>query len=137
MPDVIEILNKRNGQFPKKISDQRYNEYVKKVCELAKIDHLTIGGKVEVHNGMKRKVKKEAPFYEFVTSHSGRATYVTLFSQYLPTEIIQMQTNHHSTEMVEQYNKTGVEELALQRAKRVAQAHKEASKKYNTFLKVS
>ena len=42
MPDVIEILNKRNGQFPKKISDQRYNEYVKKVCELAKIDHLTI-----------------------------------------------------------------------------------------------
>ena len=48
-----------------------------------------------------------------------------------------MQTNHHSTEMVEQYNKTGVEELALQRAKTVAQAHKEASKKYNTFLKVS
>ena len=134
MPDVIEILNKRNGQFPKKISDQRYNEYVKKVCELAKIDHLTIGGKVEVHNGMKRKVKKEAPFYEFVTSHSGRATYVTLFSQYLPTEIIQMQTNHHSTEMVEQYNKISEEELALQRAKTVAQAHKEASKKYNILL---
>ena len=135
MPEVIEILQKRNGQFPKKISDQRYNEYVKKVCKFAKIDRLTIGGKVEVNNGMKRKVKKEAPFYEFVTSHSGRATYVTLFSQYLPTEIIQMQTNHHSVEMVEHYNKTDSEQLALQRAKTVAQAHKEASSKYNVILK--
>lgn len=135
MPEVIEILQKRNGQFPKKISDQRYNEYVKKVCKFAKIDRLTVGGKIEVHNGMKRKVKTEAPFYEFVTSHSGRATYVTLFSQYLPTEIIQMQTNHHSVEMVEHYNKTDVEKLALQRAKTVAQAHKEASSKYNIILK--
>lgn len=135
MPEVIEILNKRNGQFPKKISDQRYNEYVKKVCKVAKIDRLTIGGKIEVNNGMKRKIKTEAPFYEFVTSHSGRATYVTLFSQYLPTEIIQMQTNHHSVEMVEHYNKTDAEKLALQRAKTVAQAHKEASSKYNVVLK--
>ena len=45
-----------------------------------------------------------------------------------------MQTSHHSTEMVERYNRTSEEELALQRAKTVAQAHKEASKKYNILL---
>ena len=46
-----------------------------------------------------------------------------------------MQTNHSSVQMVEHYNKTDVEELALQRAKVVAQAYKEASKKYKSVLK--
>jgi len=32
---VLEILNKRNGKFPRAISDQRYNDYIKKVCEEA------------------------------------------------------------------------------------------------------
>ena len=36
-PKVIEILNKRNGKFPYPISDQKYNDLIKKVCEHAKL----------------------------------------------------------------------------------------------------
>ncbi|MBK6836268.1 MAG: hypothetical protein IPG89_19210 [Bacteroidetes bacterium] len=31
---VIAILEKRSGEFPRQISDQRYNEYIKEVCKL-------------------------------------------------------------------------------------------------------
>lgn len=135
MPEVLEILKKRNGEFPRKISEQRYNEYIKKVCRIAGLTRVVEGGKIVVENKIKRKIKTTEEFCELVTSHSGRATYVTLFSQYLPSEVIQMQTNHSSVQMVEHYNKTDAEELALQRAKVVAQAYKEASKKHKSVLK--
>jgi hypothetical protein len=38
---------------------------------------------------------------------------------------LQIQTNHHSKEMVEHYNKTDEDLLMLQRARLVAQAHNE------------
>ena len=102
MPQVLKIMAKRGGEFPRKISDQRYNEFIKKVCEIAGFNEPTEGG-IMIEG---RKIKSVYPFYKLVTSHSGRKTYVTLYSQYIPTEILQIQTNHHSKEMVEHYNKT-------------------------------
>ena len=125
LPQVVEIMKKRNGNFPRKISDQRYNEYIKKVCKNVGFDEPTDGAKM-INN---RKTKGVYPFWELVTSHSGRKTYVTLFSEYLPTEILQMQTNHHSKEMVEHYNKTDETELMLRSARLVANAHKEVKLK--------
>lgn len=121
MPQVLKIMDKRNGQFPRKISDQRFNEYIKKVCEIVGFDEPTEGG-IMIEG---RKIKDIYPFYKLVTSHAGRKTYVTLFSQYIPTEILQIQTNHHSKEMVEHYNKTNEDTVMLQRARLVAQAHNE------------
>jgi hypothetical protein len=40
---VTEILNKRNGDFPRKISAQRYNTYIKIVCEKAGINEIVEG----------------------------------------------------------------------------------------------
>ena len=114
-------MAKRGGEFPRKISDQRYNEFIKKVCEIAGFNEPTEGG-IMIEG---RKIKSVYPFYKLVTSHSGRKTYVTLYSQYIPTEILQIQTNHHSKEMVEHYNKTDEDLLMLQRARLVAQAHNE------------
>jgi hypothetical protein len=34
----MEILKKYDGNFPRKISDQKYNEHIKNVCEKAKIN---------------------------------------------------------------------------------------------------
>ena len=36
-PKVIEILEKRNDEFPKPISDAKYNLYIKQVCRIAEI----------------------------------------------------------------------------------------------------
>ena len=32
---VKTILEKNNGEFPNRISDQRYNDYIKEVCKIA------------------------------------------------------------------------------------------------------
>jgi hypothetical protein len=40
---IIEIMKKYEGNFPRKISDQKYNEHIKKVCEKAKINTPTHG----------------------------------------------------------------------------------------------
>lgn len=128
LPQVIEIMKKRNGKFPRKISEQRYNEYIKKVCEMVGFTAPTEGAKTvnvgTAKNPIYRKIKGVYPFNELVASHSGRKTYVTLFSEYLPTEILKIQTNHHSNEMVEHYNKTDEIELMMRSAKIVADAHK-------------
>lgn len=131
MPEVVEILEKRKGDFPKKISDQRYNIYIKQVCRIAGLTHKVTGGTHQVKNGQRRKIKATGELCDMITSHSGRATYVTLFSQIFSTDIIQMQTNHSSREMVERYNKTDKEELALRKAQTVAQAHEAAKEKYS------
>lgn len=137
MPKVVEILNKRNGNFPKRITDQKYNEYLKKVFELAGFNQIITHGKLEKTLHGTRKIIKEGPMWEFVTSHSGRATYVTLFSDKLPSEILQIQTNHHSKEMLDRYDKTEEQEKMLKRAKLVASAHKDISENpYKVQLKI-
>ena len=44
-PDFRKILNKRKGEFPNKISDAKFNKYIKDVCQEAKINTLTFGSK--------------------------------------------------------------------------------------------
>lgn len=132
LPQVVEILNKRSGQFPKKISDQRYNEYIKEVCEKAGMTH-------EITHGImqgKRKAIATLPFHKFITSHSGRATFVTLFKDRLPSEILQMQTNHHSVEMLEHYDKTEAKMKLLKRGQAFASAYKETGDYQHVKLKV-
>lgn len=36
-PKVLEILNKRNGEFSCSLSDQKYNEYLKQICKIAEL----------------------------------------------------------------------------------------------------
>ncbi|HRP59459.1 MAG TPA: phage integrase SAM-like domain-containing protein, partial [Vicingus sp.] len=63
-PKVVEVLNKNNGNFPYKISDQRYNEYIKEVCRIAGITAPTKGGKNNAETN--RKESGIYPKYELV-----------------------------------------------------------------------
>ena len=45
-PEVIKILNKRNGEFPRQISDVKYNSYIKIIVEKAGITEEIIGSKI-------------------------------------------------------------------------------------------
>ena len=136
LPQVIAILNKRNGEFPRKISEQKYNEYIKEVCEVAGFTEIIEWGKIEVTKSGKRKVICKQPFFKFISSHSARATYISLFSDRIPAEIIQIQTNHHSLEMVEHYDKTNERDKMIQRAKTVADAHRNLNEYQPVKLKV-
>ena len=102
MPQVMDILAKRNGEFPRKMSDQRYNEHIKKVAELAEIDKIMKGGKIE----NRRKVIKNYKKWELVTSHIGRRTFVSLFKNILGNKNIMTMTGHTTDAMVNLYDKT-------------------------------
>ena len=71
---VKAILEKRNG-FPRAISDQKFNEHVKDVCQ-------EVGFKEKVHGSKinkKTKRKEEGLYhkYELVTSHICRRSFAT------------------------------------------------------------
>ena len=99
---VLDILAKRGGKFPYSISDQRYNEFIKIVCEKANINQLVHGGK-QTETAPKSKIfRKEIKIYkkyELVTSHIGRRSFATNFYGIIPTSLLISATGH-STEVM-------------------------------------
>jgi site-specific recombinase XerD len=113
-PQVEEILQKRNGEFPRKISDQRYNEYIKEVCKQAGIDTITRGKKAEViDKGEVREIAGEYPKYELITSHCGRRSFATNFYGKINNSLIMNITGHSTENMLLVYiGKTSKETTA-------------------------
>lgn len=109
---VRAILAKRNGQFPRKISDQRYNEYIKTVCKIAGINHLIDG--TRVNKETKRKEAGRFPKYELVTSHIGRRSFATNNYGRIPTSLLINVTGHSTESMFLEYiGKTVTEKAKL------------------------
>ena len=114
LPQVEEILQKRGGEFPRKISDQRYNEYIKEVCKRAGIDTPTRGKKAEVvGKGEVREIAGEYPKYELITSHCGRRSFATNYYGKVPTTYLKDITGHSTENMLLVYiGKTSKETTA-------------------------
>lgn len=112
---VQEILDKRDGEFPRKISDVKFNLYIKEVCKIANIDEMIYNGKVmsierEGKSKITRKVFGEFPKYELVTSHIGRKSFASNFYEKIPTTYLLNFTGHTTEKQLLAYiNKTEVE----------------------------
>lgn len=91
---VLEILDKRNGEFPRKISEQRFNQYIKEVGKIAGIDEIIYNGKTGKIKGKTRKVFTKYPKYELITSHIGRRSFASNFYGKIPTTHILTFTGH-------------------------------------------
>ena len=116
-PKVLEILNKRKGKFPYKISDQKYNDFIKTVCELAEINELTKGSKlVETETDSKVYRKKTGMYkkYDLVTSHIGRRSFATNFYGKIPTTYLIYVTGHSTETMFLNYIGKSNKDLALE-----------------------
>ena len=99
-PKVIEVLNKRNGDFPYKIADQNYNDYIKTVCRIAKITQLVKGSKrleTAPESGIFRKETKQFQKCDLVSSHIGRRSFASNNYGTIPTSFL-MYVTGHSTE---------------------------------------
>ncbi|WP_423740519.1 phage integrase SAM-like domain-containing protein [Flavobacterium columnare] len=94
-PKVLEILEKRNGDFPRQISDVKYNKYIKLVGEKAELNDIIDGSKLD--SELMRKVKKKYKKWELLTSHIGRRSFASNFYGKIPTPLI-MSATGHSTE---------------------------------------
>lgn len=112
---VQEILDKRDGEFPRKISDVKFNLYIKEVCKIANIDEMIYNGKVmsierKGKPKITRKVFGEFPKYELVTSHIGRKSFASNFYEKIPTTYLLNFTGHTTERQLLAYiNKTEVE----------------------------
>lgn len=95
---VKEILNKYNGNFPRRISDQKFNVYIKIVCKKVEMTEIVEGSKkLEISKGIWRNVKGNYPKHELVSSHICRRTFATIHYGKLPTPVL-MSITKHSTE---------------------------------------
>ncbi|CAI8715377.1 hypothetical protein EMIT036CA2_10172 [Chryseobacterium sp. IT-36CA2] len=112
---VQDILVKRGGEFPQKISDVNLNLYIKQVCEISGINEIVYNGKVMVveredKSKITRKVFGYYPKYELVTSHIGRKSFASNFYEKIPTAYLLNFTGHTTEKQLLTYiNKTDVE----------------------------
>ena len=94
---VLDILQKRDGDFPNTISDQKYNDYIKIVCQLAEINNIVKGSKIaetKPKSGIYRKKIATYKKWELVSSHIGRRSFATNFYGTIPTTYLMYMTGH-------------------------------------------
>ena len=93
-PVFTELWNKYDGKLPKFISNQKFNEYIKQVCDKAGITEVFHKGITKGGHRITTKYKK----WELVSSHTARRSFAT--NQYLSgfPAISIMQITGHKTE---------------------------------------
>lgn len=97
------ILDKRKGELPRKISNQKFNKYVKEVCKRAGITEISKGGKMNPKT--KRKEYGEFPRWQLVSSHTCRRTFATLHYDKIDTFTIMKITGHQTEKQFLNYIK--------------------------------
>ncbi len=98
---VLEVLNKRDGEFPRPLSDQKYNLYIKEVCKIAGINDKVEGAKMDPET--KRKGAGIYEKWELVSSHIGRRSFSSNFYGSIPTALLIHATGHSTEKMFLDY----------------------------------
>ena len=104
LPEVKAILDKRGGKFPKRLTDQKYNNFVKEVCLRAGITNKMKGKITKVlPDGKIRGVIGTYKKHELITSHVGRRSFATNYYGKVPTAYIKTVTGHATEAMLLKY----------------------------------
>ena len=99
-PRLRNILEKRNWEPPRPLSNQKFNEYVKEVCKLAGInDPIEVQ---KTRGGVRKKEIKEK--WELITSHTARRTFASnLYLEGVPIKFIMKFTGHKTIQSFMSY----------------------------------
>lgn len=118
--DVLDILNKREGDFPPPIADQKYNLHIKEVGAIANLNEEVIGSKkleTKPNSGIFRKVTKKFKKYELISSHIGRRSFATNHYGKIPTSFLIYVTGHSTEQMFLNYIGKSNKDIALELTK--------------------
>lgn len=104
-PTIIELIK---NDFPHKISTQKLNEYIKKVCQIAEINEVVEGKRLnpkakKENPETMRKVLGFYPKHELITTHSFRRSFATNYYKKMPTPILIAITGHSKESLFLQY----------------------------------
>lgn len=94
LPEAVQVIE---SGLPYKTSLVHFNEYIKDICEAAKLDAPTKGRK-KINQG-KPNVNDVYPKYKMVSSHICRRSFATNFYGRIPTPILKDITGHGSERM--------------------------------------
>ena len=114
---VMDILSKRNGEFPRAISDQKYNDYIKIVCREAKITQKVNGSIISETAPESGIYRKETGVFEkcdLVTSHIGRRSFATNNYGTIPTSFLIYVTGHSTEAMFLTYIGKSNKDIAME-----------------------
>jgi hypothetical protein len=92
------ILQKYDFKMPE-MSEQNINRNIKEACRIAGIDKEIY---IERWAGS-RKVRIAGPKYEFISSHTGRKSFITIALQYMPPKIVKDLAGIDSYETLRHY----------------------------------
>lgn len=84
---IVEILDKRNGNLPKKVNDVQFNESIKTVCKDAEINEKCIGYLFDAKS--KRNKLGIHEKHKLVSSHICRRSFATNLFGKVPNYVIQ------------------------------------------------
>lgn len=120
LPEAKAVFDKRDS-FPKPISHQKYNDYIKEVCRLAGICTPTKGKKREsiAPEGQKpkrtdyRMISGTFEKWELVSSHIGRRSFATNYYGKVPTSVLIGITGHSTERMFLNYIHKADEQKAV------------------------
>lgn len=102
----IYILEKYDYNLPK-ISNQKFNEYIKDVFQEVGFDYSI---KKTIKIG-KELIEKITPFYERISSHTARRSFITIMkNKKIPDKVIMGMTGHKSLEVFNKYYKPNDDE---------------------------
>lgn len=116
VPELDTVLAKYNDCPPKPISNQKFNDFIKEACKAVA---LTDAGKdagfaddVEIERTLNaEKQTTVKPFYECVTSHTGRRSFATNgYRRDVPLPLLMSVTGHTSEAMFFKYIKEDPEQ---------------------------
>jgi integrase len=97
--NALPILKKYDYTMPA-ISNQKFNEYLKEIGEIAGLDHPV---RIIRFSGVK-EVQIRQPKYEFMSSHMARRTFVTIMLEKgVPITVVQKITQHSDIRMLMKY----------------------------------
>ncbi len=102
---IIDIIE---NDFPHEISTQKLNYYIKKVCEVAKINELVEGKRLNPkakkdNPASMRKVLDFYPKHQLITTHSFRRSFATNYYKQIPTGVLIGITGHSKESLFLEY----------------------------------
>lgn len=129
-PHVDAILKRRNG-FPRPISDQKFNKYIKEVCKEIGCTQPTSGAKQ--NPSTKRMESGTFPKFELITAHTGRRSFASNHYGKFPIEILMLVTGHKTVRQFLEY----VGEYHQEHVTTLNQFYRDGMKSSNTNLNIS
>lgn len=115
LPPIVPILEKYDYQPPKPISNQRFNDYIKEVAQLAELDDevVTIHTQQDKGEFAPGRVETRRLKWQAITAHTARRSFATnMYKRGFPTLAIMAITGHKTEKSFLTYIKVSESENA-------------------------